>query len=87
MTKRATYQVGVQVSHRVLPEVQKEDHLQPVQVRLERYNKDTVQVQGSRDHRRTYDAGPRASVSKYTTENERVKLNGVLEGKKCFDDV
>lgn len=50
-------QAGVQVTYRVLPEIQKRDHLQPVQSRRARHRMDTVQGQGSGDHRGTCDRG------------------------------
>ena len=81
------YQMGVQVSHRVYPEVQKKSDLQSATSRHTGHHPNAVQVQGSRDHRRTHDARSRASTVKYTTQNVRVKFHGILEGKKCAVDL
>ena len=81
------YQMGVQVPHRVYSEIPQESNLQSAAGRHKGYNPNTVQVQGSRNYRRKYDAGSRASAVKYTTENECVKFHGILERKECTADL
>ena len=79
--------MDVQVPHSVHSEIQKEGHIQSVSSRLARNNPNSVQVQGSRNTGRTYDAGPCAPTIKYTTKNECVKFYGIFKRKKCANDV
>ena len=77
--------MDVQVSHRVYSKVQKEGNLRRIKKRHPRVYSDTVQIQRSRNHRRTYDDRSCPSAGEYTTKNERVKFHGIPEGKERTD--
>ena len=77
----------MQVSHSNRPKVQAKNHLQPVQERLARNYKDAVQIQASRDIGRAHDARPCTPAVKYPAKDERIKFYGILERKKCPNDV
>lgn len=77
----------VQIPHSHRTEVQTKSNLQSIQKGFAGDNTNALQIQRSRNYRRTYDAGPCALTSKYTTENKCVKFYGILERQNCTDDV
>ena len=79
--------MDVQIPHSVHTEIQKENNLQSVQSELARNHKDAMQVQGSRNTRRSHDARPCTSAFEYSTKNKRVKFHGISQGKKRTNDV
>ena len=66
--KFSTYEMDVQVSHSVHTKIQKESNIWTVQSGPARNNKNTMQIQRSRNTRRAYDAGSCTSTIKYTTK-------------------
>ena len=50
-------------------------------------HKNTMQVQGSGDTGRAYDAGPCTPAGSDPAENKCIKFHGVPQGKECTDDV
>ena len=77
----------LQVSHRVLSEIQEENHLSEIEGGYKGYPQRFVQMEGSRNNRGTSHARPYTYASVDPTEDERFKLHGVLEGEKCNDDI
>lgn len=76
----------VQIPHSHSTEVQTKNNLQSIQKGFAEDNTNALQIQRCRNYRRTYDAGPCALTSKYTTKNKRVKFYGILERQKRTDD-
>ena len=77
----------MQVPYSNCSKIQKENNLQAISKGLARDYKNALQIQRSRNNRRTYDARPCAFTAQHTTENERSKFYGILKRKKCIDDV
>ena len=82
-----TYQVGVQISHRIYAQVQEKSDLRAIEKGHTGVYPDVVQIQGRGDNRRTYDAGSCPSVVEYTTENKCVKLHGIPKGEERTDGI
>ena len=77
----------MQVPYSNCSKIQKENNLQAISKGFARHYKNALQIQRSRNNRRTYDARPCTSIAEHTTENERSEFYGILKRKKCIDDV
>ena len=76
--------MDVQVPHSVHSEIQKEGHIQSVSSRLARNNPNSVQVQGSRDTGRTYDARPLHLLLSIPPKMSVSSFMGYLKGKSAL---
>ena len=77
----------MQVPHSNCSEIPKKSNILRVSERPARYHKDIMQVQGSRNHRRSYDARPRTFAVEYPAKDEYIQFYGIPKGKKCVNDV
>ena len=74
--------MDVQIPHRVLSKVSKEGDIWTVSGRPEGDHPDIVQIQGRGDIGRPHDAGSHPSAIKYTTKIQRIRSDGIPEGKE-----
>ena len=77
----------MQVPYSNCSKIQKENNLQAISKGLARHYKNALQIQRSRNNRRTYDARPCAFTAQHTTKNEHSEFYGIPEREKRFDDV
>lgn len=77
----------MQVPYSNCSKIQEKNNIQSIPKGLAGYYKNPLQIQGSRNNRRAYDAGPCTPTAQYITQNERSEFYGILERQKRFDDV
>ena len=79
--------MGMQVPYRLYTKVSEENNLQGVAAGHTADHQGSVQVEGNRDHRRTYDAGPRAFAGERAAKVQYLTGDGISKRKKCNDDI
>ena len=58
-------------------QIQKKGNIQSAEKRFAGNHKNIMQIQRSRNNRRSYDAGPRSFITEYSTENKCIKFYGI----------